>query len=284
MYSPLVLPILSILAAMVSIQYGAALAKGLFPELGPVAATLLRLWMAAVLLALIYRPWRGTSLRGRWPVLVGYGVAMGLMNLSYYLALQRLPMGIVVAIEFLGPLGVAIATSHRRLDWLWVALAIAGLLLLLPWQTTAPTLDLVGVGFALLAGAGWALYILFGSRTGSSHGGRTVALGMILGAAAVTPSVVLVDSTMLFNPALLPIALAVAVLSSALPYTLEMYALTRMPNQVFSLFMSVEPALAALMGAVVLHEQLTSLQWLAIVCVMAASFGSAMASQRRTSS
>jgi inner membrane transporter RhtA len=107
---------------------------------------------------------------------------------------------------------------------------------------------------------------------------------MILGAAAVTPSVVLVDSTMLFNPALLPIALAVAVLSSALPYTLEMYALTRMPNQVFSLFMSVEPALAALMGAVVLHEQLTSLQWLAIVCVMAASFGSAMASQRRTSS
>lgn len=274
-------PILAILTAMVSIQYGAALAKGLFPTLGPVAATLLRLWMAAALLLVIYRPWRGASLRGRWPVLIGYGLAMGFMNLCYYLALQRVPMGIVVAIEFLGPLGVAIATSHRRIDWLWVALACAGLLLLLPLQSTAPSLDWLGVGFALLAGAGWALYIVFGSRTGDIQGGRTVALGMVLGAVTVTPSALWINPLVLFDPSILPIALAVAVLSSALPYTLEMYALTRLPNQVFSLFMSVEPALAALMGALVLHEQLTALQLLAIGCVMAASFGSAWSSRKR---
>lgn len=214
-------------------------------------------------------------------MLIGYGLAMGFMNLCYYLALQRVPMGIVVAIEFLGPLGVAIATSHRRIDWLWVALACAGLLLLLPLQTTAPSLDWLGVGFALLAGAGWALYIVFGSRTGDIQGGRTVALGMVLGAVTVTPSALWINPLVLFDPSILPIALAVAVLSSALPYTLEMYALTRLPNQVFSLFMSVEPALAALMGALVLHEQLTALQLLAIGCVMAASFGSAWSSRKR---
>ena len=278
------LPILAILTAMVSIQYGAALAKGLFPMLGPIAATLLRLWMAAALLLLIYRPWRGTSLRGRWPLLVGYGLAMGFMNLCYYLALQRVPMGIVVAIEFLGPLAVAIATSHRRLDGLWVGLAIVGLLLLLPLQATAPALDLLGVMFALLAGAGWALYIVFGSRTGDIHGGRTVTLGMLFGAITVMPSALWIDPQVLLDTALLPIALAVAVLSSALPYTLEMYALTRLPNQVFSLFMSVEPALAAIMGALVLHEQLTVLQLLAIGCVMAASFGSAWASRKGSAS
>lgn len=265
---------------MVSIQFGAALAKGLFESIGPVSATLLRLWLATLLLALLYRPWRGAPLRGRWPMLLGYGAAMGGMNLCFYLALQRIPMGIVVAIEFLGPLAVAIATSKRRLDALWVVLAVTGLLLLLPWQTGDVPLDPAGVVFALLAGAGWALYILFGSRTGQAEGGRTVALGMALGALVISPTALWVAPPQLLDGGALPLALAIAVLSSALPYTLEMYALTRLPNNVFSLFMSVEPALAALMGLLVLHEQLTVLQGLAIACVMGASFGSALASRR----
>lgn len=274
------LPILALLASMVSIQYGAALAKGLFPTLGPVIATLLRLWLAAALLIVIYRPWRSAPQQRRWGLLVGYGLAMGFMNLCYYLALQRVPMGIVVAIEFMGPLGVAIATSHRWLDGLWVALAIAGLVLLLPLRAGEPALDLLGVSFALLAGVGWALYIVFGSRSGDPHGGRTVASGMLISAIAVSPAALWIDPALLLNVSLLPVALAVAVLSSALPYTLEMYALTRLPNKVFSLFMSLEPALGAIMGALVLHEHLSGLQLLAIGCVMAASFGSAWAARR----
>lgn len=274
----LLLPIAAVLLAMCSIQLGASLAKSLFPVLGPIGATTLRLVLAALVLLPVCRPWRGEPLAGSRGPLVGYGAALGLMNLSYYLALSRVPMGVVVAIEFLGPLAVATLASRRGWDLAWVLLAAVGLALLLPvWRGTA-RVDPLGICFALLAGLGWALYIVFGTRAGLKHGARSVSLGMIVGALVVLPVGVVTLGTRLVAPAALPVALAVAVLSSALPYWLEMWAMTRMPTRSFGIFMSVEPALAAFVGLAVLGERLGCLQWVAIGCVMLASFGSAMSS------
>ncbi len=278
---PLLLPIALVVVAMCSIQFGASLAKSLFPVLGAAGATALRLVLATLILVAIYRPWRGASLRRGWRSLLIYGAALGFMNLSFYLALERVPMGIVVAIEFLGPLGVAIAASRRAIDFAWVVLAVVGLLLLLPLSPGAPRLDPVGIGYGLLAGAGWALYIVFGTRVGAEHGGRSVAIGMVIGTLVVLPAGVMHAGSALLTVSLLPIAVAVAVLSSALPYTLEMYALSRIPTRTFGILMSVEPALAALAGLAMLGEQLTSLQWIAIGCVMLASVGSAGTSATR---
>jgi inner membrane transporter RhtA len=265
---------------MCSIQFGATLAKSLFPVLGAAGATALRLVLATLILLAIYRPWRGASLRGSWRALLIYGAALGFMNLTFYLALERVPMGIVVAIEFLGPLGVAIAASRRAIDFAWVLLAVAGLLLLLPLADHAARLDPVGIAYALLAGVGWALYIVFGTQA-AEHGGRSVAIGMVVGAALVLPVGIAQAGSSLLTLSVFPVALAVAVLSSVLPYTLEMYALPRIPTRTFGIFMSVEPALAALAGLVMLGELLTPLQWVAIGCVMLASIGSAGTSAAR---
>jgi inner membrane transporter RhtA len=279
------MPIAAALLAMCSIQFGAALAKSLFPALGPVGATTLRLVLAALILLPVVRAWRRngagtptrTPTRASTRALLGYGASLGFMNLFYYLALARVPMGLVVAIEFLGPLGVAIAATHRRVDFVWVALAALGLLLLLPLQVGATPLDPLGILFALLAGLGWALYIVFGTRAGQAHGGRTVAQGMLIAAACVLPWGAIETGTRLLDPAVLPVALLVAVLSSVLPYTLEMFAMQRMPTRSFGIFMSLEPALAAVTGLLVLGEHLSVTQWLAVACVMAASSGSAIA-------
>jgi inner membrane transporter RhtA len=276
----LLLPVAAILTAMCSIQFGASLAKGLFAVMGPVGATTLRLTLAALLLAVVFRPWRGASLAGHRGAVLAYGAALGLMNLFYYLALARVPMGVVVAIEFLGPLAVAIVHSHRPIDFLWALLAVIGLVLLLPFGAGAAHPDLLGLGYALLAGVGWALYIVFGTRAGLGHGVRSVALGMIAAAVVVVPVGVVAAGPALLNLRALPLGLAVAVLSSALPYVLEMQAMTRMPTRVFGIFMSVEPAIAALFGFALLGERLTALQCTAIGCVMLASFGSALSSTR----
>jgi inner membrane transporter RhtA len=272
----ILLPILAILIAMCSIQLGAALAKGLFPLLGPVGATALRLVLAALILAIAFRPWHGASLAGHRGTLLVYGGALGLMNLFYYLALERVPLGITVAIEFLGPLAVAIAHSHRRIDFAWALLAVIGVVLLLPLPHSTVLLDLLGLCFAALAGFFWAMYIVFGTRAGLGHGSRSVALGMVVGALVVMPFGAGKASTVLSNLEILPLAIAVAVLSSALPYVLEMKAMTRMPTRVFGIFMSVEPAIAALFGYLMLDERLVLLQCLAIGCVMLASLGSAV--------
>ena len=280
---PPLLPVALLLAAMCSIQFGASLAKSLFPVLGPAGATAMRLVLATLILLAIYRPWRGVSLQGSWRSLLIYGASLGFMNLAFYLALERVPMGIVVAIEFLGPLGVAIAASRRVIDFAWVLLAVIGLALLLPLTEHAKRLDPIGVLYALLAGLGWALYIVFGTRAGSAHGSRSVAIGMLVATAVVLPAGVVQAGSSLLTVSVLPIALAVAVFSSALPYTLEMYALTRIPTRTFGIFMSIEPALAALTGLAVLGELLTPLQWLAIGCVILASIGSAGTSAIRDS-
>ena len=278
------LPVVAILAGMLSSQLGASLAKGLFPALGPVAATTLRLLLAAAVLALFYRPWRGGLLRnarasGHGWDLAGYGFCLAFMNLAFYLALARAPMGVVVAVEFTGPLAVAIAASRRPVDFLWVLLALCGLLLLVPWRAGLASADAVGLGLALLSGLGWAGYIVFGTRAGAAHGGRGVALGMILSAMLILP----VGGSSLVAAApgwmLLSTGFAVALLSSAIPYVLEIHAMQVLPTRTFGIFMSVEPAIATLVGLAVLGEHLSLVQLSGIAGVVAASLGSAATSR-----
>ncbi len=278
--SSIALPIGALAVAMVSVQLGAALVKGLFPVAGVAGATTMRLAIASLILAVIWRPWRLRPKAKALRSLLAYGIAMGCMNFCFYSALSRIPLGIAVALEFTGPLAVAIAASHRALDYLWVALAALGLLALLPLGPHAghPSISAVGVAFALGAGVCWALYIIFGQKAGAAHGGVATAMGTMIGALVVAPVGVAQAGAALFDASILPAALGVAILSSALPYSLEMFALTRIPTRTFGVLMSAEPALGALSGLAFLNERLSLVQWAAIVSIMAASAGSAATS------
>ena len=273
-------PLAALLVAMVSVQIGAALVKGLFPRVGVAGATSLRLGLASLMLLAVWRPWRRLPKARETRSLLIYGVAMGIMNLCFYSALARIPLGIAVALEFSGPLVVAIAASHRAADFVWVALAALGLVALLPLGLRDEPLSPAGIAFALAAGACWALYIVFGQKAGSLHGGMTAALGTVIGAIVITPFGVAQAGAALLDPGILPAACAVALLSSALPYSLEMFALTRLPTRTFGVLMSGEPALGALSGWCFLHERLSLLQWSAVVSIMLASAGSTITSRR----
>ena len=268
-------PIALLLVAMVSIQSGAALAKHLFPAVGATGATALRLALATLLLVAVFRPWRMRVERHQWPALLAYGISLGLMNLMFYKSLETVPLGIAIALEFTGPLAVALFGSRHLRDVVWVALAVLGLVLLVPEQGTQ-ALDPVGATYALGAGTCWALYIVFGQKAGNDHGPQTVALGTSIAALVAVPFGVAHAGTALLSPALLPIAFGVALLSTALPYSLEMVALTKLPTRTFGMLMSLEPAIGALCGLLFLHEQLSVLQWLAIVAIIVASAGAAM--------
>ena len=275
--------ILAVLVAMVSFQTGASLAKQLFPLVGPVGTTTLRLGFGALIVCAIWRPWRQKLTRAELRTIVSYGVAMAGMNLCFYIALKTVPLGIGVAIEFTGPLAVAVIASRRAVDFVWAALAAAGIVLILPIFRASAPVDLHGILWALLAGACWGAYILLGQRAGDSvHGGTVTALGMATGALCVLPFGVAVVGKPLLNPAILPIGIAVAILSGAFPYSLEMFGLKRLPAHTFGVLMSVEPALGAVIGRILLHEKLASLQIIAIACVIAASVGSTLSSRRLT--
>ncbi len=269
-------PILLLLVAMVSIQVGATIAKGLFPLVGAPGASALRLGLGAVILLAVLRPWRAMPGPGEWRALLLYGAALGCMNLLYYMSLKTVPIGIAVSLEFVGPLAVAIFGSRRALDFLWVALAAAGLLLLLPIGVGASDIDPLGAAYALGAGAFWAGYILFGKKAGGDLGAGSVAWGTLIAALLVVPVGVADAGLALLDTALLPMALGVAILSTALPYTLEMAALTRMPTQLFGTLMSIEPAIGALAGLSLLGEHLAPLQWGAIVAIIVASLGASL--------
>jgi inner membrane transporter RhtA len=277
--SPL-LPLGTLLIAMLSFQCGAALAKQLFPLVGAQGATAMRLGLGALLLWLVRWPWRRFAGREAWASLWGYGLTIGLMNLCFYLALRTIPLGIAVALEFVGPLAIALFGSRRALDFLWVGLVVAGLGLLLPWQAHAHALDFVGVLYAMGAAVGWAAYILLGRRAGLVFGGDTVALGTAIGALVAVPVGLMHAGEALFSWTAVPYALGVAVLSSALPYSLEMYALTRLPARTVGILMSVEPALGALLGLALLKEHLSALQWLAITAIIAASIGTVLGARK----
>lgn len=274
------LPLGGLAIAMISVQVGSALVKGLFPMVGVAGATTLRLVLASLILAVVWQPWRARPTARQARSILVYGVAMGCMNFCFYSSLSRIPLGIAVALEFTGPLAVAIAASHRVLDYLWVALAALGLLALLPLGHGS--VSGVGIAFALGAGVCWALYIVFGRKAGDAHGGATTAMGTVIGALIIAPIGVVQAGGSLLHLGVLPAALGVAILSSALPYSLEMFALTRIPTRTFGVLMSAEPALAALSGLAFLHERLSVIQWAAIASIMAASAGSAATSATET--
>ncbi|HHG8772653.1 TPA: threonine/homoserine exporter RhtA [Raoultella planticola] len=279
---PAWLPILVILIAIVSIQSGASLAKSLFPLVGAPGVTALRLALGTLILAIVFKPWRLRFTAEQRVPLLFYGLALGAMNYLFYLSIQRIPLGIAVALEFTGPLAVALFGSRRPLDFVWVILAVLGLWFLLPLGQDVSQVDLPGALLALGAGACWAVYILTGQRAGEEHGPATVAMGSLIAAAIFVPLGMWQATETLFQWSLLPLGLAIAVLSTALPYSLEMIALTRMPSKTFGTLMSMEPALAALSGMVFLGETLTLTQTLALGSIILASMGSTLTMRRES--
>ena len=274
-------PGLAILASMVSVNAGAAWAKGLFPVVGSEGLTALRVGLAALLLLAVVRPWRTRVTRIEARNLLVYGLMLGMMNLCIYRAFERIPLGIAVAIEVTGPLAVVILASRHLRDFVWVACAGIGLWLLLPLREGAAALDPVGVMYALAAAFCWAMYIVFGKRVSTLKGGQAVAWGMLAASLFAVPFGVAHAGAALFTPSMLMGGLAVALLSSALPYTLEMTALARLPQRVFGILVSAGPAIAALAGFFMLNERLTTVQWLAIALVIMASGGAAATANKR---
>ena len=261
--------------AMVCFQLGATLAKGLFPLVGAGGTAALRLAIASLILLAVWRPWHIRFTRSQLRTLIVYGVAMGWMNYFFYLALSYIPLGITMALEFTGPLGVALFASRRPVDFVWVLLAALGLIALLPLGLGGQPLSAVGVAYALGAGACWALYIVYGRRAGTAHGGQVTALGTVIGALMIVPIGFAHSGVQLLSPSVLPAAVGVAVLSSALPYSLEMFAMPRIPTRTFGVLMSLNPALGAVAGLIFLGEMLSLVQWAAIACIVVASAGSA---------
>ena len=284
MIPPTSTAVLSATIAMVSFQIGATFAKQLIPVIGAPGTTAMRLGLSALLLVVLQRPWRSMPSRSAWPVVLAYGVSLGAMNSVFYLALSRIPLGIAVAIEFVGPLAVAVLASRGRLDYLWVGLAAIGLALLLPITDSGAGLDPVGILYALAAGVGWALYIVFGQKAGQAQGPTASTWGLIVAALLTVPVGVADAGTKLFDPSILPFGLGVAIFSSALPYTLEMIALRAMPARTFGILMSLEPAVAALAGLTFLSEVLTLTQWVAVALVIVASAGSTLTARRAADS
>jgi inner membrane transporter RhtA len=272
---PIAVPIAAVVVAMVCFQLGATLAKGLFPIVGAGGTAALRLSIAALILLAVWRPWHIRFTRRQLSIVIVYGVAMGWMNFFFYLALSYIPLGITMALEFTGPLGVALFASRRPIDFLWILLAALGLVALLPLGFGGAPLSVLGVAYALAAGVCWALYILFGRRAGATHGGQITSWGTVIGALVIVPIGFAHSGTQLFSPAILPMAIGVAVLSSALPYSLEMFAMPRIATRTFGVLMSLNPALGALSGLIFLGESLTLIQWMAIASIVAASAGSA---------
>jgi inner membrane transporter RhtA len=261
-----------VVAAVTSLQFGAGYAVTLFDDLGPAGAAFLRLAVAAVVLLAIWRPRVAGHPFADLRVAVTFGVVLGTMNLAIYSAMDRIPLGIAVTIEFAGPMAVAVLGSRRPLDLLWVALAAAGIVLLA--DPGGGSLDSAGVAFALLAATMWAFYILLAERTGRLFpGGSGLALAMVAGAVVIAPFGIAQAGSDLLRPELIAAGAAVALASSVIPYSLELEALRRLPARVFGVLMSLEPAVAALAGLIILGQDLGLREWAAIALVVIASAG-----------
>ncbi|MBA3358613.1 MAG: EamA family transporter [Thermoleophilaceae bacterium] len=270
-------PTVLVIGAVASVQTGASLAKSLFDDVGPGGTVLLRVLLAAVVLLAIWRPRTRGIERRDWLLVVTFGVALAGMNFAFYSALDRIPLGVAVTLEFVGPLGVAVAGSRRALDLLWVAMAAAGILLLADPFTGGGT-DALGAALALLAGAFWAAYILLSARAGQAFpGGSGLSLAMVVASAVLLPFGIAEGGSELLDPHVLLVGAGVAMLSSAIPYSLELEALRRLPAHVFGVLMSLEPGMAALVGFVVLGEVLGLRDAVAIGLVVTASAGAARA-------
>lgn len=276
-----ILPFAALGLSILSVQIGATFAKHLFPLVGAPGTTTLRQVLSALILLALFRPWRKLPPRSAWPALLGLGVVLGVMNLVFYMSLARIPLGIAVAVEFIGPLAVATLNSRHWTDLLWVGMVIVGLLALLPLAGTSHALDITGLALALGAGVCWGLYIMLGRRASAVGTTQATAIAMTIAAFTVLPAGALSAIPALNQPSILLDALAIAVLSSAIPYTCEMFALGRIPVRVFGILMSLEPVVAAIAGFVFLHEALTIRQIIAIAAVVIASLGTALTMQNQ---
>jgi inner membrane transporter RhtA len=279
-------PSVLVFTGIVSVQIGAGLAARMFGQVTPAQMTGLRLWSSAVFVAAFGGRGLARSLRDlvrerAWRdavVAVAFGVTLGIMNFSIYQSFARIPLGISVTVEFLGPLGVAVASSRRLLDLLWVGLAGTGVALLAHGGTAATGHGdaAAGIAFALLAGLSWAAYILLSRATGQRFPGSTgLAIAMLVSAVVITPVGVAAGGKALLRPGILAAGLGIGLLSSIIPYSLELEALRRIPPRVFGIWMSLEPAVAALVGLLLLGQALAAREWLAIGCVMLACAGAA---------
>jgi inner membrane transporter RhtA len=277
-----VLPAVMVLSGIVSVQFGAGLAARLFDQIPPAAVTGLRLWTAALAMTAISGRGLGRSVRdlaarrafADTAIAISFGISLGVMNFSIYQAFARIPLGIAVTIEFLGPLTVAVAGSRHVRDVGWVVLAATGVVLLT--RGGHGHLDVTGVIFAGLAAACWAAYIVLSSATGRRFPGSAgLAIAMVVSAVLVTPPAVVAGGSAMFRPAVLVTGAVIGMLSSVIPYRLELESLRRMPMRLFGVWMSLEPAVAALIGLVMLGQQLSAVEWLAIGCVMTACAGAA---------
>ncbi|QFS18396.1 EamA family transporter [Acinetobacter indicus] len=274
--------VLLLLIAMLSLQSSGSMAKLLFDQFPILTVSAMRLLLSALVLMLIFQLWNIQPKAIRWPAIFSYGAALAGMNMLFYLAIDRLPLGIAVSFEFIGPLSVALFYARRKFDFIWVGLAIVGLVLLFAFDQTAQPLDGLGVLFALGAGACWALYIVAGQKPSGVSGNHTVCLGMLVGTLILLP-IALWDGlpVSVFEPGNFIYFIALAVLASALPFSLEMIALRNLTALSFGTLMSMEPAIAALSGFVFLGEQLLWNQWLALSTIIAASIGCTYTVQQR---
>jgi len=275
------------MVSLITLCAGTSLAKGLFPFVGAEGTTTYRLVFSTLLLMAFWRPWRRAWTWADAPILVVFGATLGLMNLLFYNAIKTVPFGLAIAVEFTGPLAVALWSSKKPLDFVWIVLAVAGMGLILPLGNAsgadmqAAAIDPVGIAFALGAGTCWAVYIVVGQRVADRIGAFATPMGMLVAALLVTPVGISVAGSSLLNPEWMLAGLGIALLSSAIPYSLEMYSLKHLPKQTFSILLSLEPAVGALAGWLVLSEQLSTQQLGAICLIMAASMGSAMTAGQR---
>lgn len=282
--APIVQAPLILLIAMISMQSSGSFAKYLFGQFPILTVSAMRLLLGAMILALIFKIWQIHCRQIKWPAIISYGLALAGMNLLFYLSIDRLPLGIAVSFEFIGPLSVALFYARQKFDFIWVGLAILGLVLLFPFDQAAQSLDPIGIAFALGAGACWALYIVAGQRPSGVSGNHTVCLGMFVGMLVLMPIALFAGMPAhTFEPMSLLYFMALAVLASALPFTLEMIALRNLSALSFGTLMSLEPAIAALSGFVFLGETLLWTQWLALATIISASVGCTVTTQRQKS-
>lgn len=274
------LPLIAVLGSVTALGIGTSFAKQLFPQVGSLGTTALRVGFSALMLLVLWRPWRWPLSRTDAVSILRYGVALGFMNLLFYMSLRTIPFGVAVAIEFSGPLMVAMLSSRKPIDFLWLVLAFVGLGLLLPFGHDVASLDPQGVMYALAAAVCWGAYIVLGKRLSHLHAGHTVALGLSVAAITVVPFGIGHAGSALLQPHILLFGLGVAAISSAVPISLEMVALKRLPQETFGIMTSMEPAVAALLGLLMLNEHLGGLQWLAIGCIMLAAAGSSVTARR----
>jgi inner membrane transporter RhtA len=261
-----------VMGAVASVQLGSGIAKHLFHSLGPSGAVFLRVGFGAIVLLLVWRPRPRACSGSNYVLAILFGLTLAAMNFSFYSSLNRIPLGIAVTFEFVGPLGVAIAGSRRALDLLWVVLAAAGIALLTPWGGLH--LDTLGLLLALLAGVFWAAYIILNARIGQAFkGGAGLTIAMVVGTIVLAPIGLSGAGRSLLDARFLLVGLIVALFSSVIPYSLELEALRHLSTRVFGVLMSTEPAMAAIMGFLVLGEVLRLRSVVAILFVTLASVG-----------